>query len=191
MKVPSLTKKETPAKTPETGVLFKQMPSWWVTLYAFVLVSAFCYFSHLFFTWVPPYLYEVFKNLRGLPTAWADLGLYWSERALDWVVIAAAFYQLFWQIGTRYILTEQEIRIEGWFPMRKVVSIPLGAVRRYGYQQNWLAVLLNFGTIEIDTSGPAPARLPHCPKTKIFLELLKHLVASALQNSTVSPPRNP
>ena len=190
MKVPSLNKKDNVSAVVETGVLFKQMPSWWVTLYAFILVGAFCYVSRLFFNWIPPYLYEVFKNLRGLPTTWADLGLYWAERVLDWMVAAAAVYHLLWQIGTRYILTEQEIRIELWFPFRKVVSIPLGAIRRYGYQQNWLAVLLGFGTIEIDTAGPAPVRLLHCPKPKVFLESLKPHVETALKAPISHHPHN-
>ncbi len=161
------------SKTSGWGVLFKQMPSWWVTLFCYLLAVLFIHYNHVFFTWFPPYLYEVFKNLRGLPTSWADLGLYWAERALKTIAILSALYHQFWQLGTRYVLTDQEIRIETWFPIRKVVSVPLGAIRRYGYQQNWLAALLNFGTVEIDTASLTPVVLANCPKVTLFTEVLK------------------
>jgi len=181
MKVLTMPKKPNPSEVLESGVLLKQTPTWWVAVYAYLLAGAFCYFSHLFFNWFPPYLYEIFKNLRGLPTSWADLGLFWAHRGLNVIAIVTALYYQFWQIGTRYILTEQEIRIEYWFPMRKVNLIPLGAIRRYGYQQNWLAVLLNFGTIDVDTAGPTPALLPFCPQPKIFINALKPKVEAKLQ----------
>jgi len=178
----SFLKKETSARTGSTGVLFRQMPTWWVTFFGYLLAVIFCRYNHWFFgTWFPPYLYEVFKNLRGLPTTWADLGLYWAERGFAVIAILSALYHQFWQIGTRYVLTEQEIRIENWFPVRRVTSIPLGAIRRYGYQQNWLALLLNFGTIEIDTASSSPVTLSNFPKPKLFLQNLKPSVETALQ----------
>lgn len=182
MKVPSLPKKQFAPKALETGVFFKQMPSWWVTLYAYVLAGLFIYASHLFFAWIPPYIYEVFKNLRGLPTAWADLGIFWAQRGLTVIAIAAALYHQLWQISTRYILTEQEIRIESWVPMRKVSSIPLAAVRRYSFQQNLIAVVLNFGMVEIDTASQNAVTLPNCPKPQDFLDKLKPAVEAHLKS---------
>jgi hypothetical protein len=186
MKVPSLTKKDVTPKVMEKGILFKEMPSWWVTLYAYILLGLFWYASNLFFAWIPPYLYEVFKNLRGLPTTWADLGLFWAQRGFLFIAIAAALYHQFWQIGTRYILTEHEIRIESWFPFRRVTSIPLTAVRRFSFQQNWFAVLLNFGIVEIDTASQSPVLLPNCPKPRVLIDHLKPWVAehhSRLRNT--------
>jgi hypothetical protein len=186
MKVPSLSKKDAAPKVLEKGVLFKQMPSWWVTLFAYVLAGLFCYFNHRFFLWFPPYLLEVFKNLRGLPAAWADLGLFWAERGLACTAVIAALYHQAWQVGTRYVLTEHEIRIESWFPFRKVVSIPLAAVRRYSFQQNWFAVLFNFGIVEIDTASQSSVILPNCPEPLVFLDKLKPWVAAHLYKSRLS-----
>jgi hypothetical protein len=181
----SFLKKEGSVRAESANVLFKQMPTWWVTLFGYLLAALFCRYNHWFFSiWFPPYLYEVFKNLRGLPTTWADLGLYWAERGFAAIAVLSALYHQFWQIGTRYVLTEQEVRIEAWFPVRRVTSIPLGAIRRYGYQQNWLAWLLNFGTVEIDTASSSPVILPNCPKPKLFLQNLKPGVEEALQKGS-------
>ena len=100
MKVPS---KKDFFKTKEQGVLFERMPSWWVTLFGYLLAACFIHFNHVFFTWFPPYLYEVFKNLRGLPLSWADLGLYLAERGFSTIAILSALYHQFWQAGTRYV----------------------------------------------------------------------------------------
>lgn len=180
MKVPTMIKKE---KVFEAGVLLKQKPSWCVPIFAYFLMFLFFYLSHLFFNWFPPYLYEVFKNLRGLPTSWADWGLLWAHRGLNIVVFLCALHYQFWQLGTLYILTEREIRVESWFPSRKLSSIPFGAIRRYGYQQNWLGFVCHFGTVEIDTAGPTPALLPHCPEPKTFIDTLKPKVEAKLQAS--------
>src|SRR5690242_2843021 len=101
-------------------VLVEAMPSWWVVLLAYVLAAIFCYFVHRFFVWFPPYLMEVFKNLRGLPESWAELGLYWAEKGLRWVAIASAVYHNLWQLGTRYKLTGHDIQLQNWFPLRRV-----------------------------------------------------------------------
>jgi hypothetical protein len=183
MKVPTIIKKEKAPEILETGLLLKQKPSWCIPVFAYFLMFFFFYLSRLFFNWFPPYLYEVFKNLRGLPTSWADFGLFWAHRGLNVVAVVCALYYQFWQWGTRYVLTEREIRVESWFPARKVNSIPLGAIRRYGYQQSWLGFLCRFGTLEIDTAGPAPVLLPHCPQPKIFIDTLKPKVEAKLLTS--------
>src|SRR5437879_6410413 len=77
---------------PPSDLVFKAMPSWWMVLFAYVLALIFCVLIHRFFVWFPPYLREVFKNMRGLPMSWADLGLYWGERGLKTIALAAAVY---------------------------------------------------------------------------------------------------
>jgi len=188
MKAP-LSKKEGSLKSGEV-VILKRMPSWWVTLFGYALALVFCHYNHFFFSnWFPPYLYEVFKNLRGLPTAWADLGLYWAEKGFAAIALLSALYHQFWQVGTRYILTDQEVRVESWFPGRKVTSIPLEAIRRYGYQQNWLAALLGFGTIEIDTASFTPVLLANCPRVSEFAARLKEKLGPKL--ASVDRPLEP
>jgi hypothetical protein len=174
-------KKTEPAKTSAySETVLKCMPSQWAVLFAYLIAAAFCYFAHRFFLWFPPYLYEVFKNLRGLPTSWADLGLLWGEKGLITIAVAAAIYHHFWQLGTRYVLSNRDIRVESWFPARRVMTIPYGAVRRVGYQQNPLGLMLNYGHIEIDTASQTPLLLLNCPKPALFLKTLQPKVEAAL-----------
>lgn len=160
----------------------KAMPSWWVVLGAYALAGLFCYLAHQFFLWFPPYLREVFMNLKGLPTSWADLGLFWAERGLVWVAIAAAVYHNLWQVGTRYKLTSHDITVESWFPLHRVVSAPYGSARRVGFQQSVFGLLFNYGHVEIDTGSPSgPLVLLNCPKPKKFVAALQPKVEAALQ----------
>jgi membrane protein YdbS with pleckstrin-like domain len=173
-----------PATTPAPGtdLLLKAMPSWWAVLFAYAIAFVFCYFIHKFFLWFPPYLLEVFKNLRGLPVSWADTGLFWMERGLVTVAVAAAVYHNLWQIGTRYKLTSHDLRVESWFPFRRVTAAPYGSVRRVGYRQCPLGFLFNYGQIEVDTGSPAgPMTLTNCPRPKAFMNLLQDKVESVLQ----------
>lgn len=163
-------------------LVFKAMPSWWMVLFAYVLALIFCDLTHQFFVWFPPYLQEVFKNLRGLPQSWADLGLYWGERGLKWTAVASAVYHQLWQLGTRYKLSSHDIQVENWFPVRRVTTVPYGSVRKAGFQQNILGLIFNYGHIEIDTGSPAgPLLLLICPRPQKFLALLKPKVEAVLQ----------
>lgn len=178
----SKTTVSTTAAVNLSDVAFKAMPSWWVVLFAYALAALFCYFAHMFFIWFPPYLREVFKNLKGLPIAWADIGLFWAEKGLCWIVIAAAVYHNLWQVSTRYKLTSHDINIESWFPLRRITSTPYGSVRRVGFQQSIVGLIFNFGHIEIDTGSPVgPLVLLDCPKPKKFVEILQPKVEAALQ----------
>ena len=186
--VMNLFKKKNPeptsAKAKETASdeVFKTMPSWWVVLLAYGLAYGFCWLSHQFFLWFPPYLREVFKNLRGLPIEWADLGLTWAERGLIWIAWAAAVYHQLWQLGTRYRLTSHDIQVEHWFPFRQVTSTPYGSVRRIGFRQSLVGLIFNFGHIEIDTgSGPGPMTLLNCPAPRKFTQRIQPKVESILQ----------
>lgn len=161
--------------------LLKVMPSWWVVALAYLLAAAFCYGAHQFFLWFPPYLQEVFRNLKGLPVTWADLGIYWAERGLTWIAVAAALYHQLWQISTRYKLTSHDIQVESWFPKHLVTAAPYGSVRRVGYQQSLLGFLLNYGHVEIDTGGAFPLLLLNCPQPKKLVGLLQPKVESILQ----------
>jgi len=170
-------------------VIFRAMPSWWMVLFAYMLALVFCDLNHRFFVWFPPYLQEVFKNLRGLPMTWADLGLYWGERGLKTIAIAAAVYHNLWQVGTRYELTTRNIKVENWFPLRRVTAVPYGSVRKAGYQQNLLGLIFNYGHIEIDTGSPnGPLFLLNCPSPRKFLGLLQPKVEAVVQPS-LSPHR--
>ena len=174
----------TPAVTSirETGPAYKTMPAWPVVGMAYVLAGIFWYFAHQFFIWIPPYLREVFQNLHGIPTAWVDAGLLWAERGLVWVAVAAALYHHFWQLGTRYRLTPHDIKVETWFPLRRIISIPYGSVRRVGFQQTVLGLLFRYGHVEIDTGSPAgPLLLLNCPKPQKFVGLLQPKVEAVLQ----------
>ncbi len=170
-------------KTPfSLDVIFKAMPSWWMVLFAYLLAYAFCDLNHRFFVWFPPYLLEVFKNLRGLPTTWADLGLYWGERGLKTIAIVAAVYHNLWQLGTRYKLTANNINLVSWFPLHQVTNVPYGSVRRVGFQQSPIGLIFNYGHIEIDTGSPSgPLVLLNCPRPKKFIDLLQPKVESVVQ----------
>ncbi len=162
--------------------LLKVMPSWWVVLLAYLLAALFCYLIHQFFQWFPPYLKEVFKNLRGLPESWADLGLFWAERGLTWIAVLAALYHNLWQLGTRYKLTSHDIQVENWFPLRRVIAIPYGSVRRVGFQQSLVGLLFRYGHIELETGSPSGLLvLLDCPKPPQFVALLQPKVEAAVQ----------
>jgi hypothetical protein len=181
----SLRPKGVSTQTPShasSDTYHRTMPSWWVVLLAYLLAAGFCYLAHQFFLWFPPYLKEVFKNLRGLPAAWADLGLFWAERGLVWIAVGAAVYHNLWQIGIRYKLTSHDITVESWFPLHQVLSIPYGSVRRVGFQQSIVGLAFNYGHVEIDTGSPSgPLVLLNCPKPKKFLSLLQSKVEAVVQ----------
>lgn len=163
-------------------IFFTAMPSWWVVLLAYLLAAGFCYGTQRFFLWFPPYLFEVLKHLKGIPQAWADLGLFWGQRGLTWIAIAAAVYHNIWQVGTRYKLTSHDIHIESWFPFHQVMATPYGSVRRVGYQQSLIGLIFNFGHIEIDTGSPSGLLvLLNCPRPKKFVSILQPKVESILQ----------
>ncbi len=186
-----MTAKKSPSDRPPhhksaspSDLIFKAMPSWWMVLFAYALALLFCDLAHRFFVWFPPYLQEVFKNMRGLPMTWADIGLYWGEFGLKTIAIAAAVYHHLWQLGTRYELTTHNIKIESWFPLRRVTAVPYGSVRKAGYQQNLLGLIFNYGHIEIDTGSlSGPLFLLNCPAPRKFLGLLQPKVESVVQPS--------
>jgi hypothetical protein len=167
---------------PVSDAIFKKMPSRWVVLFAYVLAGIFCYLVHRFFLWFPPYLIEVFKNLKGLPIAWADLGLYWGEKGLVWIAITSAVYHNLWQLGTRYKLSSHDIQVQNWFPTRRVMNVPYGSVRKVGFQQSPTGFIFNYGQVEIDTGSPdGPLVLVNCPSPKAFLARLQPKVEAILQ----------
>jgi hypothetical protein len=162
--------------------VFQVMPSWWVVLIAYGLAYGFCWLSHHFFLWFPPYLHEVFKNLRGLPIEWADLALFWAEKGLTWVAWGAAIYHQLWQLGTRYRLTSHDIQVDHWFPVRQVISTPYGSVRRLGFQQSLIGLIFFFGHVEIDTGSPSgPVTLVNCPSPRKFTQRIQPKVEAILQ----------
>ena len=181
----SKSKASQPAPSPlESDLLFKTMPSWWVVAWAYAIALGFCYGAHLFFPWFRPYLLEVFMNLRGLPTAWADLGLDWAQKLVTWAAVGAAVYHNLWQVGSRYKVTPHDIRVESWFPLRRVVSIPFGSVRRVGFQQGPLGLLCRYGHVEIDTGSPdGPLLLLNCPNPQKAAALLQTKVEAVVQPS--------
>lgn len=177
------------APTP-SDLLLKSMPSWWVVAEAYILAIIFCCGVHQFFLWFPPYLKEVFLNLKGLPMAWADLGLFWGEKGLVWIAITAAVYHNLWQVGTRYRLTAHDVTVENWFPSHRVICAPYGSVRRVGFQQSPLGFAFNYGHVEIDTGSPSgPLVLLNCPKPAKFVSLLQPKVEALLQPGITSHSR--
>lgn len=173
-----------------SDTVWKAAPSWWVVLLAYILAGIFWYVVHQFFLWFPPYLKEVFLNLKGLPMDWADKGLLWGERGLVWIAIAAAVYHNLWQIGTRYRLSSHDIIVENWFPVRRVVSVPYGSVRRVGFQQSPLGFLFQYGQVEIETgSALGPLVLPNCPNPTVFVAHLQPKVEAVLQPGLASHNR--
>lgn len=170
--------------------VWKAMPSWWVVFLAYVLAGVFCYGAHQFFLWFPPYLKEVFLNLKGLPMDWADKGLFWGERGLVWIAIAAAVYHNLWQAGTRYKLSSHDITVENWFPVRRVISVPYGSVRRVGFQQSPLGFLFQYGHVEIETGSPSGSLvLLNCPQPSVFVAHLQPKVEAVLQPGLASHTR--
>ncbi len=177
--------------TQSAEVSIRFMPSWWVVLLAYLLAAGFCYGVHRFFLWFPPYLFEVLKHLKGIPQSWADLGLFWGERGLTWIAIAAAGYHNLWQVSARYQLTSHDIFIQSWFPFRRVIATPYGSVRRVGYQQSLIGLIFNYGHVEIDTGSPSgPLVLLNCPSPKKFTSILQFKVESIIQPQLVSHRRS-
>ena len=158
-------------------------PTWWGIGFAWVLAATFCWLIHQFFLWCPPYLQEIVKNLRGLPYAWFEPKLFWTERGLMAIAAFSALYHTLWKLFTRYWLTANDIQIKTWFPMRRIQAIPYGAVQRIGIQQSFLGVLLRYGQVEIDTGSPlGPVFLQNCPKPEEFLKILRQRVETVLHS---------
>jgi membrane protein YdbS with pleckstrin-like domain len=179
---PRLENPKPGAPDPAKDLLFEAMPSWWVVLLAYLLALIFCFFVHQFFHWFPPYLREIFKNLRGLPVSWADQVLFWGERVLSLVAVAGAVYHNLWQIGTRYRLTSHDMQIENWFPVRKVKAVPYGSIRYVGYQQSLLGLAFKYGHIEIETGSTTGLLvLVNCPHPGDFIRTLQSKVEAVLQ----------
>jgi hypothetical protein len=157
-------------------------PSGWGVFFAYFLALVFLWASDMFFTWFTPYFQEVFKNLRGLPLSWADLGIYWAERGLGTLAVLMAVYHNIWKVTTRYRVGAQNLSVESWLPMRKVTIISYGAIRKAGYRQGVLGFLVNYADIEIDTGSPlGPVVLPNCRKPKVLLKALQEKVDLAFQ----------
>jgi membrane protein YdbS with pleckstrin-like domain len=168
----------------EGNAMFESRPSGRVVVLAYLLAVLFCFFAHQFFDWFPPYLREIFKNLRGLPVAWADQILLWGERILALLAAACALYHHLWQLGTRYRLTAHDIRVETWFPTRRVKAVPYGAVRHVGYQQSPAGLVFRYGHIEIDTGGSGgPLVIVNCPRPAEFTAALQDKVEAVLRPS--------
>jgi hypothetical protein len=129
------------------------------------------------FNWVPPYAYETVKNLKGFPSEWVDLLLTGAERFLIAVAFLSTLLHTLWRTMTTYSLSDQEIVVKTWVPIRRVESIPLSAVKRVGFTQGWVGYALDYGHVEIDLGGATgPLMLRNCPKPEAFLrELRKRL----------------
>jgi hypothetical protein len=162
--------------------LMKVKPTIWVVGYGYLMAIVFSFFVHRFFIWCPPYLQEIAKNLRGLPFSWFQMILYWMERGVIGIAFLSALYHNLWKLATVYKLTDHDIQIANWFPMRHLQSVPYGAVKRLGFKQSFLGVLLNYGHVEIDMgSAQGPILLVNCPNPKKFMETLQHKVEEVLQ----------
>ena len=162
--------------------LIKVRPTWWVVVYSYFLTIGFSCLVYRFFLWCPPYLQEVVKNLRGLPFLWFEVGLYWLERVFIGIALLSAIYHNLWKMCTLYKLTDHDIQISNWFPMRRHQSIPYGAVKRIGFKQSLLGIVLDYGDVEIDTgSAQGSVILVNCPKPQKFAEILQHKIEEILQ----------
>lgn len=176
------SKVEPEPKPAPTEFLVTASPSWWMVVFYYFLAILFLWASDLFFKWFTPYFEEVFKNLKGLPITWADLGIFWAERGLGILAVLMAVYHNLWKMTTRYRLSSHNLQVETWLPMRKVTIISFGAIQKTGFTQGILGVLLNFAHIEIDTgSSLGPMILPNCAKYKILLNALEAKVESVHQ----------
>lgn len=170
--------------TPE--IRMETQPTIWVVVYSYLLAFVFCLLVHRFFIWCPPYLREIVKNLRGLPFSWFEMGLYWMERVLMGIAFLSALYHNLWKLATRYDVTDLDVRVTRWFPMRQVLSVPYGAVKRLGFKQSMLGVVLNYGHVEIDTGGAlGPVVLANCPQPQKFTEALQQKVGETLRPSAI------
>jgi uncharacterized membrane protein YdbT with pleckstrin-like domain len=162
--------------------LIKVRPTCWVVVYSYFLAIGFSFLAYRFFLWCPPYLQEVVKNLRGLPFSWFEVGIYWLERIFIGIALLSAIYHNLWKMCTLYKLTDHDIQIGNWFPMRRHQSIPYGAVKRIGFEQSLLGIVLDYGNVEIDTgSFQGSVILANCPKPQKFVETLQHKIEEILQ----------
>ncbi len=156
------------------ALLYDAMPSWLTVLFAYVLLLAFWISANRIFPLLPPYAYDICKNLRGMPTAWADLALLWSEKGLKLIALLAVAYHQIWQLCTRYKMTSQAVHVESWFPRREATLLPFASIRKVSFRQSLLGLILNSGTVEIDTGGAGqPLTLDYCAKPAAFYKLLQ------------------
>ena len=162
--------------------LVKTQPTIWVVVTSYLMALVFSFLVHRFFLWCPPYLQEIVKNLRGLPFTWFETALYWLERGVIVIAFLSALTHNLWKLATLYKLTDHDIQVSHWFPTRQLQSVPYGAVKRVGFKQGLLGVLLNYGHVEIDTgSAQGPLLLVNCPRPQKFMETLQHKVEEVLQ----------
>jgi hypothetical protein len=169
-----------PDKSALGADLLKAMPSWPIlALHVLLALTLWLGSGHLL-PLLKPYAYDVCKNLRGLPQSWADLALDWSELGLKCLALAAAVYQLLWQLGTRYRLTSHALVVEHWFPRRGTTMVPYGFISRASFSQNPLELLCFAGSLEIDSGGAsAPLILESCHRPDAFFRLLQAKVDAA------------
>jgi membrane protein YdbS with pleckstrin-like domain len=165
-------------KGPQSGDLFKAMPSWPRVIFAYLVAGAVWMASEKYIPLLKEPAYEVCKNLRGLPLAWADLALAWSEKGLKAVAVTMALYHQLWQLGTRYKLTANSVHVEHWFPQREATLVPYAVVRKATLRQDPLDLLLWSGSVEIDT-GAGPLVLESCPNPARLFRLLQAKVEAA------------
>jgi len=151
----------------------------WVVV-AWTLALAFIWGLHTLFSWLPPYAHEIVKNLKGFPPVWADLLLLGVERFLVFAVVLSALVHTLWRSTTFYRLTDREVVLKSWFPVRRVEVVPLSGVRRAGFTQGLLGYVLDYGHVEIDLgSASGWVVLRNCPKPEAFLkELQKRMTGS-------------
>ena len=167
-----------PAEVPASGPLhvvrpdeplgFRPAASWTLAQWALTLLGILA--IHQFFGWLPPYLQEVVRNLKGFPQAWADLFLLWSERFLVFVVVLSAVVQTGWRFSTRYWVTNRGVQVKTLIPERRMDLLPFHSIRSTAFRQGLLGWMMDFGTVEIDLGGPrGPVELRQCPKPEAFL----------------------
>jgi hypothetical protein len=151
----------------------------WVAV-AWLLALVFAWGLHFLFAWLPPYAHEIVKNLKGFPPAWADLLLTGVERFLLFALALSASVHTLWRSTTSYGLTDREILLKTWFPVRRVEVVPLRGVKRAGFTQSLLGYALDYGQVEIDLGGASGwVVLRNCPKPEAFLkELQKRMTGS-------------
>jgi hypothetical protein len=145
----------------------------WVVV-AWVLALVFAWGLHTLFASLPPYAHEIAKNLKGFPTVWADWLLWGVERFLVFAAILSALVHTLWRFTTTYGLTDHEIVLKTWVPVRRVEMMSLSAVKRVGFTQGVLGYVLDYGRVEMDLGGASGWVVLHnCPKPEAFLKELQ------------------
>jgi hypothetical protein len=145
----------------------------WVVV-VWLLALAFVWGLHTLFAWLPSYAHEIVKNLKGFPPAWADLLLIGVERFLLFAVVLSASVHTLWRSTTTYRLTDREILVKTWFPVRRVEVVLLSGVKRAGFTQGLLGYMLDYGQVEVDLGGASGwVVLRNCPKPEAFLRELQ------------------